>query len=63
MKAILIGILGAMFFSVTFILNHAMSDSGGSWLFSSSLRFIFMFPFLFYICLDTKTSQRYYQTY
>lgn len=47
MKAILIGILGAMFFSVTFILNHAMSESGGSWLFSSSLRFIFMFPFLF----------------
>lgn len=47
MRAILIGILGAMFFSVTFILNHAMSDDGGSWMFSSSLRFIFMFPFLF----------------
>lgn len=46
MRAILIGILAAFFFSITFILNHAMSSKGGSWLFSASLRFIFMFPFL-----------------
>src|SRR5699024_12801829 len=46
MGAILIGILAAFFFSITFILNHAMSNDGGSWLFSASLRFIFMFPFL-----------------
>lgn len=46
MRAILIGILAAFFFSITFILNHAMSSEGGSWLFSASLRFIFMFPFL-----------------
>ncbi|MEX6258392.1 DMT family transporter [Staphylococcus ureilyticus] len=46
MRAILIGILAAFFFSITFILNHAMSNDGGSWLFSASLRFIFMFPFL-----------------
>ena len=31
MRAILIGILAA-FFSITFILNHAMSNDGGSWL-------------------------------
>lgn len=47
MRAIFIGILGALFFSVTFILNHSMASSGGNWLFSASLRFIFMFPFLF----------------
>ena len=46
MRAILIGILAAFFFSITFILNHAMSSEGGSWLFSASLRFIFMYPFL-----------------
>lgn len=51
MKAISIGVLGALFFSITFILNHAMSSDGSSWLFSGSLRFIFMFPFLFVIVM------------
>lgn len=52
MKAIPIGVLGALFFSITFILNHAMSSDGGSWLFSASLHFIFMFYFYvsFSIC-------------
>lgn len=47
MKAILIGILSSIFFSVTFILNRSMELSGGSWLWSSSLRYLFMVPFLF----------------
>nr|WP_285841993.1 multidrug resistance efflux transporter family protein [Sutcliffiella horikoshii] len=38
-----------MFFAVTFILNRSMELSGGSWLWSSSLRFFFMVPFLFVI--------------
>ncbi len=46
MKAIIIGILASLFFAVTFILNRAMELSGGNWLWSSSLRFIFMVPFL-----------------
>ncbi|MCY8260530.1 multidrug resistance efflux transporter family protein, partial [Bacillus spizizenii] len=46
MKAIVIGILASLFFAVTFILNRAMELSGGSWLWSASLRFIFMVPFL-----------------
>ena len=46
MKAILIGVLGALFFSFTFILNHVMSNNSGSWMFSASLRYIFMFPLL-----------------
>ncbi|MDT8858667.1 multidrug resistance efflux transporter family protein [Alkalihalobacillus sp. MEB130] len=49
MKEIVIGILAAMFFAVTFILNRSMELSGGSWLWSSSLRFLFMLPFLFLI--------------
>ncbi|MFZ3590180.1 multidrug resistance efflux transporter family protein [Bacillus sp. DJP31] len=46
MKAILIGILSSVFFAITFILNRSMELSGGSWLWSSSLRYFFMVPFL-----------------
>ncbi|WP_163581540.1 multidrug resistance efflux transporter family protein [Gracilibacillus saliphilus] len=49
MKAIMIGILAAMFFSVTFILNRSMELDGGSWAWSASLRFIFMLPLLLLI--------------
>ncbi|RLL44936.1 multidrug resistance efflux transporter family protein [Oceanobacillus piezotolerans] len=49
MKAILIGLLGAFFFSVTFVLNRSMELEGGSWAWSASLRFIFMLPILFLI--------------
>ncbi|BAE17430.1 hypothetical protein ACUXQE_001838 [Staphylococcus saprophyticus] len=48
MRAILIGILGALFFSVTFILNHAMAKDEGNWLFSASLRFFIYVPHTFY---------------
>lgn len=51
MKEIFIGIAAAMFFAVTFILNRSMELSGGSWLWSSSLRFFFMLPFLLLIVL------------
>ncbi|MBQ0141157.1 MAG: multidrug resistance efflux transporter family protein [Kurthia sp.] len=49
MKEILLGVVAALFFAVTFILNHAMELQGGSWLWSASLRFFFMLPFLFFI--------------
>ncbi|OIJ15198.1 hypothetical protein BKP35_04955 [Anaerobacillus arseniciselenatis] len=51
MKEILIGILASMFFAFTFILNRSMELTGGSWIWSSSLRFLFMLPFLFLIVL------------
>jgi drug/metabolite transporter (DMT)-like permease len=51
MKEIALGILASMFFSVTFILNRSMDLAGGSWMWSSSLRFLFMLPFLFLIVL------------
>ncbi|MFS0861826.1 multidrug resistance efflux transporter family protein [Fredinandcohnia sp. 179-A 10B2 NHS] len=51
MKAIAIGILSSVFFAVTFILNRSMELSGGSWLWSSSLRYFFMLPFLLGIVL------------
>jgi drug/metabolite transporter (DMT)-like permease len=46
MKEICIGIIAALFFAVTFVLNHSMELEGGSWLWSSSLRYFFMLPFL-----------------
>ncbi|MEK4630132.1 MAG: multidrug resistance efflux transporter family protein [Solibacillus sp.] len=46
MKEICIGIIAALFFAVTFVLNHSMELEGGSWLWSSSLRYFFMMPFL-----------------
>lgn len=49
MKEILIGILASLFFAVTFILNYSMELEGGSWLWSSSLRYFFMVPFLIVI--------------
>ena len=49
MKEIGIGILAALFFAVTFILNHSMELEGGSWLWSASLRYFFMLPFLIVI--------------
>ncbi|HZG13808.1 MAG TPA: multidrug resistance efflux transporter family protein [Candidatus Bathyarchaeia archaeon] len=46
MKLILLGILSAFFFTFTFVLNRAMDLSGGSWIWSASLRYFFMVPFL-----------------
>ncbi len=54
MKAMLFGILASFFFAVTFVLNRLMSDSGGSWIWSASLRFIFMLPLLWVIVLAQK---------
>ncbi|MCA1029439.1 multidrug resistance efflux transporter family protein [Bacillus timonensis] len=50
-KAMFIGILSSLFFAVTFILNRSMELSGGSWMWSSSLRYFFMVPFLLAIVL------------
>jgi len=50
-KALIFGIAASFFFAFTFILNQQMSVSGGSWLWSSSLRFIFMLPILLVIMI------------
>ena len=41
-----IGVLAALFFSSTFVLNRAMSLDGGSWVWSASLRYGWMTLFL-----------------
>ncbi|MFY0713472.1 multidrug resistance efflux transporter family protein [Seonamhaeicola sp. NFXS20] len=52
--AILLGILSALFFAVTFVLNRLMSVDGGHWVWSSSLRFFWMIPFLSVLVLLIK---------
>ncbi|MFB6467159.1 multidrug resistance efflux transporter family protein [Cytobacillus sp. Hz8] len=57
MKPIALGILSSFFFAFTFVLNRAMELSGGSWIWSSSLRYFFMVPFLLAIVLWRKNFQ------
>lgn len=52
--AIVLGLIAALFFAVTFVLNRLMSTEGGSWIWSSSFRFFFMVPLLFVIVLMRK---------
>ncbi|AJY74083.1 multidrug resistance efflux transporter family protein [Paenibacillus beijingensis] len=51
MPAILIGVLAAFFFAFTFVLNRSMELSGGSWIWSASLRYLFMVPLLLIIVI------------
>jgi drug/metabolite transporter (DMT)-like permease len=45
-KLLGLGILAALFFSSTFILNRAMSLEGGHWVWSASLRYLWMIGLL-----------------
>ncbi|HBV86190.1 MAG TPA: hypothetical protein DEF42_05950 [Desulfosporosinus sp.] len=54
MKAIMLGILASLFFAVTFVLNRSMDLSGGSWIWSAVLRYVFMVPPLLLLVLARK---------
>jgi hypothetical protein len=54
MRPIILGIFAAFFFAFTFILNRSMDLAGGSWIWSASLRYFFMVPFLFIIVIGRK---------
>ena len=49
MKAVLLGILASFYYAASFILNRSMALAGGSWMWSASLRYFFMLPFLLII--------------
>lgn len=57
MRAILLGVCSSFFFAFTFVLNRSMELSGGSWLWSSSLRYFFMLPFLLLFVILRKKWQ------
>jgi drug/metabolite transporter (DMT)-like permease len=59
-RFILLGLLSAAFFSATFILNRSMSLSGGHWVWSSSLRFFYMF-FLLVILITLNKGVDYFR--
>lgn len=50
-KAILYGVLSSLFFAFTFILNRSMNLSGGYWMWSASLRYIFTLPVMLLVLL------------
>lgn len=54
MKAIMLGILASLFFAVTFVLNRSMDLSGGSWIWSAVLRYVFMLPPLLILVLARR---------
>ncbi|RWR13193.1 multidrug resistance efflux transporter family protein [Siminovitchia fortis] len=58
MRPILLGVVAAFFFAFTFIFNRAMDLSGGSWIWSASLRYIFMVPFLLVIVMVRGNFRR-----
>ncbi|WP_203363311.1 multidrug resistance efflux transporter family protein [Bacillus sp. REN10] len=46
MRPIILGVLSAFFFAFTFVLNRLMEVGGGHWMWSASLRYMFMVPLL-----------------
>jgi drug/metabolite transporter (DMT)-like permease len=53
-RPIVYGLLASFFFAFTFVLNRAMDVSGGHWIWSASLRYLFMVPFLLLIVMKRK---------
>ena len=47
LKLVAIGVLSGLFFSTTFVLNRLMSLDGGHWVWTASLRYLFMLMLLF----------------
>ncbi len=55
LKAIGLGVLASLFFASTFVVNQLMAVHGGSWLFSSSLRYFYTVPlFLLWVLLQRE---------
>ena len=57
-RIIALGMLSAVFFSSTFVLNRAMSLEGGHWVWTASLRFGYMLVFLSGCLLFTKGAKK-----
>ena len=53
-KPVFYGVISSIFFAFTFILNSSMNLSGGSFIWSASLRYIFMLPILYIILIKNN---------
>lgn len=60
--SIFIGVLSAFFFSLTFVLNQSISSVGGNWLWTASLRFLFMIP-LFALAVILQRNKGFLKIY
>ncbi len=58
-KLIAIGVLSGAFFSSTFVLNEFMSIRGGHWVWSASLRYLFMIVLLSCIIVASQGFKSY----
>lgn len=45
-RALLLGLVSSVLFSVTYVVNNAMAQSGGHWMWGACLRFLLMLPAL-----------------
>lgn len=61
MRPLYLGICSAFFFAFTFVLNRAMELSGGSWIWSASLRYFFMVPLLLLLVMTRKNLRPLFQ--
>ncbi|MBM7642974.1 DMT family transporter [Streptococcus loxodontisalivarius] len=61
-KALVYGVLAALFFAFTFIFNRSMNLDGGDWMWSASLRYLFSLPILFVFLKPKEQTQAVYQT-
>lgn len=52
--AILLGIISALFFAITFVFNRLMTVQGSHWIWSSSLRYFWTALLLFILVLFSK---------
>lgn len=53
-KALFYGILASLFFAFTFVLNRSMNLTGGYWMWSACLRYLFTLPILWIIVWKQK---------
>lgn len=53
---VIIGIISAFFFAFTFVLNELMATSGGYWMWSASLRYLFMIPLMWILMKMMRNS-------
>lgn len=53
-KALVWGILGSLFFAFTFVLNRSMNLSGGYWLWSAVLRYLFTLSMMFVLLVKDR---------
>ncbi len=57
-KAVALGLMAAVLFSFTYVLNGMMAMGGGSWLWTASLRYFFCLPMMLVLVLFRGTLKK-----